>query len=354
MNTWPIVKLSDVATFSSGGTPSKGKPDFWNGDIPWISPKDMKSSRITDAADRITRAAILESAAKTVGQNAVLAVVRSGILAHTFPIATVGREVSFNQDIKAITPNSDRLDSNYLFWALKGQEQYVLRSGVKKGATVHSLSNGFLESLQLRLPPLDQQRRITRLLDQAAEIAQLADSARTKARSVIAALFIDTFGDPAANTKQWPIQSFRTFVDSFRYGTNQKCADNQADNALPVLRIPNIVGGNIDWNDLKFAVFSEAETNKLRLHTGDLLFVRTNGNPDYIGRCAEYTSDRQAAYASYLIRARLFKGVSSTFVCQQFTHPAYRPIMLRAGRTTAGNYNLSTEGLEACLLSFRR
>jgi restriction endonuclease S subunit len=95
---WPVVTLSDVATLSSGGTPSKSQPDFWNGDIPWVSPKDMKSNHIEDAEDRITKEAIAQSAARVVGPNSILAVVRSGILAHTFPVATVGREVSFNQD----------------------------------------------------------------------------------------------------------------------------------------------------------------------------------------------------------------------------------------------------------------
>jgi type I restriction enzyme, S subunit len=83
---------------------------------------------------------------------------------------------------------------------------------------------------------------------------------------------------------------------------------------------------------------------KLSLLFGDLLFVRTNGNPDFIGRCAEYREERHAAYASYLIRARLSESMSPTFVCQHFTHPSYRPTVLRAGRTTA-DYNLSTEGL---------
>jgi type I restriction enzyme, S subunit len=80
---------------------------------------------------------------------------------------------------------------------------------------------------------------------------------------------------------------------------------------------------------------------KLKLLKGDVLFVRTNGNADYIGRCAEYSE----AYDSYLIRARLSEGMSLAFVCHHVTHPNYRPTVVRVGRTTAGNYNLSTEGL---------
>jgi type I restriction enzyme S subunit len=201
------VKLSDVAILSSGGTPSKGNAAFWDGDIPWVSPKDMKLNHITCAEDNITRAAISESAARIVGSNSVLAVVRSGILAHTFPVATLARDVSFNQDIKAITPKNGSLLPAFLFWMLKGQEDQILRVGVKKGATVHSLANGFLEALRFPLPPIDEQQRIVGLLNRAAEIRRRAAAARAKARAIIPALFLATFGDPATNPKGWPVKT---------------------------------------------------------------------------------------------------------------------------------------------------
>ena len=207
VSQWPIAKLSDVAIFSCGGTPTKANPAFWNGDIPWVSPKDMKTSCITDAEDKITRVAVAQSAARIVGPGSVLAVVRSGILAHSFPVATLAMEVSFNQDIKAITPKNDDLLPLYLFWTLKSQEARVLSIGVKKGATVHSLSNGFLEALPFPLPPLEEQQRIANLLDRAAEIRRRADAARAKARAIIPALFLDMFGDPATNPKGWPLRA---------------------------------------------------------------------------------------------------------------------------------------------------
>ena len=222
MTIWPIVRLSDVSMLSSGGTPSKAKAAYWNGDIPWISPKDMKSNHLDDAEDKITKTAVSESAARIVSANSVLVVVRSGILAHTFPVATVGRDVSFNQDIKAVTPKNGSLLSQYLFWMLKGQEAQVLRLGVKKGATVHSLSNGFLEGLRFPLPPLDEQRRIVGLLDRAAEIRRRTDAARAKARTIIPALFLDTFGDPATNPKGWPTTAIGDVAKLMGGGTPSK------------------------------------------------------------------------------------------------------------------------------------
>ncbi len=80
-------------------------------------------------------------------------------------------------------------------------------------STVHSnsavlgqvLNKSKLEELSIPLPPLDEQRRIVGLLDRAAEIRRRADAARAKARAIVPALFLDTFGDPATNPKGWPV-----------------------------------------------------------------------------------------------------------------------------------------------------
>jgi type I restriction enzyme S subunit len=184
-------------------------------------------------------------------------------------------------------------------------------------------------------------------LDRAAEIRRRADAARAKARAIIPALFLDTFGDPATNPKGWPHLPFGQITNEFRYGTNQKCHDEAVEGSVPVLRIPNVIGGQIDWSDIKHAALPAKEREKTRLRVGDLLFVRTNGNPDYIGRCAYFDAQTDASYASYLIRARLAESMSPIFAIHHFNHPRFRPLMLRMGKTTAGNYNLSVEGLSA-------
>lgn len=197
------------------------------------------------------------------------------------------------------------------------------------------------------LPPLGEQRRIVGLLDRAAEIRRRAGAARAKARAIIPALFLDMFGDPATNPKGWPQLPFGQITNEFRYGTNQKCHDEARAGSVPVLRIPNVIGGQIDWSDIKHAALPAKEREKTRLRVGDLLFVRTNGNPDYIGRCAYFDAQTDASYASYLIRARLADAMSPIFAIHYFNHPRFRPLMLRMGKTTAGNYNLSVEGLSA-------
>jgi type I restriction enzyme, S subunit len=94
---WPLVPLRYLVTFLSGGTPDKGKSEFWTGgSIPWVSPKDMKVDRIEDSEDHITEAALDESATQLLPVGSVLIVVRGMILAHTLPVAVTTGPVTIN------------------------------------------------------------------------------------------------------------------------------------------------------------------------------------------------------------------------------------------------------------------
>ena len=306
----------------------------------------MKCDHVRDAEDKITRAAISGSAARIVGSNSVLAVVRSGILAHTFPVATLAREVSFNQDIKAITPKNGSLLPAFLFWMLKGQETQILRIGVKKGATVHSLSNGFLESLRFPLPPLDEQRRIVGLLDRAAEIRRRADAARAKARAIIPALFLDMFGDPATNPKGWPVVTVGDLLESAAYGTSQKA--NDRGEGIPMIRMGNVTtGGQLDTIDLKHIAISGPEREKVELLEGDLLFNRTNSK-ELVGKTGLWDGRFEAVAASYFIRLRVKCDLSSPSYLWAFFNTRYmKRALFDTARGAIGQANINAKELRA-------
>lgn len=157
---WPKVSLGTLVSTASGGTPSKSEPKFWIGSIPWVSPKDMKVDFLEDTEDHISEDAIAASAAKLIGSETLLCVVRSGILQHTFPVALTLREMSFNQDILAIQATSPALDIRYLFYMFKSDSGNILKEGIKPGVTVQSFHNGFFKAYELPLPDLETQRAI--------------------------------------------------------------------------------------------------------------------------------------------------------------------------------------------------
>ncbi|WP_417729547.1 restriction endonuclease subunit S [Roseovarius sp.] len=162
--TWANAKFSDFGTWIGGGTPSKANPRFWNGPIPWVSPKDMKTKVIRKAIDGITEEAVENSAAKLVPAGSVLIVTRSGILAHTLPIAVTAVESTLNQDLKALAL-PDGIGSEYIAWGMRAFEQRILDKCRKGGTTVHSIEMPRLASFELPIAPTNEQRRIVEKIE---------------------------------------------------------------------------------------------------------------------------------------------------------------------------------------------
>ncbi len=165
---WERVRLKFLAAFTGGGTPSKDNREYWEGDIPWVSPKDMKAGRVNDTQDHITQEAVAESSTRLVKPGSVLMVVRSGILKHTIPVATNEMEVALNQDLKAITPD-DSLHSRYLLYLIEGRNDTLLLKWTKSGTTVESLNQQRISNTEIPVPPLGEQRAIATYLDRETE-----------------------------------------------------------------------------------------------------------------------------------------------------------------------------------------
>ena len=175
------MRLVDCCDFYSGGTPEKGRAEYWKGEIPWFSPKDIKSFELSSSQDQISEAAVTASATRLVRRGTILVVGRSGVLAHTLPVGVVQQDSAFNQDIKALVPNAS-YDPEFVAFYLRAQQARVLRDGVKRGPTVHSLVADFLEELEIPCCSLPAQRQIAaRLKAQLAEV----DTARKAAQAQV-------------------------------------------------------------------------------------------------------------------------------------------------------------------------
>ena len=123
---WNEVCIKNVCqSIYGGGTPSKNRPEFFSGKIPWVSPKDLKSLIIEDSIDHITEDAIKQSSTNLVPKNSVLMVIRSGILKHSLPVAINIVPVTINQDMKAFIPN-ESISAEYLLYYFKLIEKDIL------------------------------------------------------------------------------------------------------------------------------------------------------------------------------------------------------------------------------------
>ncbi|WP_426437447.1 restriction endonuclease subunit S [Bradyrhizobium genosp. P] len=160
----PNRTLGELVELRGGGTPSKHEPRFWQGNIPWISPKDMKRRELSDAIDHISEEATLESPAKLLQPGAVLVVVRGMILAHTFPVAVLRAPAAINQDMKALIPCAD-LDASYLSSVLWALNPDVLELVDRSTHDTRKLLTEKLAAFPIPVPPLSEQRRVITELD---------------------------------------------------------------------------------------------------------------------------------------------------------------------------------------------
>ncbi|HEI5025419.1 restriction endonuclease subunit S [Shewanella algae] len=178
---WSYKRLKFLVAVQGGGTPNTGKPEYWNGDIPWVSPKDMKYDFIDTTEDYLTQKGVEESATRLINSNAVLIVVRSGILRHTIPVARNTCLVSLNQDMKALTTNTE-LNPGYLHWFINGLQKGLLPLWSKPGCTVESIELNYLLNTHMPLPPHDEQQQIE---DYVADIRDDFNNRMAKVEKVI-------------------------------------------------------------------------------------------------------------------------------------------------------------------------
>lgn len=182
--SWEEKKLGEVGSWLGGGTPSTSREEYWeNGNILWITSKDMKSAVIEDTLMKVNEIGVKNSSANYIEKPALLVVMRSGILRRTFPVAMVKKPFTVNQDLKAIIPDKDDLE--FLYWMLLSNEQRILDTCMKNGTTVESINSNALKDLTFKCPTLPEQDEIVRLIDDLLARERKAQQATEQALASI-------------------------------------------------------------------------------------------------------------------------------------------------------------------------
>ena len=155
------LELQELVRFASGGTPSKGNPANWGGDVPWVSAKDLKTLNLHDSQDHLTKLGATGTALAPAGS--VLVLVRGMTLLKDLPIGVTARPMAFNQDIKALY-STDGLRPYYLAYYLISRKQEILQSVETAGHGTGRLDTDFLKTFPIELPSLDRQDDIIEVI----------------------------------------------------------------------------------------------------------------------------------------------------------------------------------------------
>ncbi len=238
---------------------------------------------------------------------------------------------------------------DFLRYAFQQTRFWQLAEAWTNGTTERArLSPRDFLRLSLPLPPLAEQRAIVDVLgavETAIEKMQTLIDATKVTLNTTLALFFGGVSSASA-----PIVKLGEIIEGTKYGTSAKCDDDSS--GYPVLRIPNVLSGGINVDELKYAKLKSSEAGKFQLRDGDLLAVRTNGNPSYVGRMALISGlAKNTLYASYLIRIRVDPAKALpdfVWLCSE-TFPL-RDTLTAAARTSAGNFNINSDGVKSALL----
>lgn len=162
MNTWRKVKLRELVDLRSGGTPSKQQSKYWNGGLPWVSPKDVKLDRLHKTEETVTDDAV-GNGTTAAEAGTLLIVVRSMILARELPLTVVQRRMCFNQDIKAITPKGGIRNDFLIAWFFAHRAE-ILGIVDEAGHGTKRIQTDRLLALPVALPSEAEQQRIASIL----------------------------------------------------------------------------------------------------------------------------------------------------------------------------------------------
>ncbi len=205
------------------------------------------------------------------------------------------------------------------------------------------------------LPPLAEQKRI---VEQIESLFSKLDEAKEKAQEVIdrietniEAILYNVFSGKLTQywrkengvDYNWEKSTLSKIVSGLKYGSSEKSDYN--NNGTPVLRIPNIGEGVIDFSDLKY-MQGELENSSHEVFENDILIIRSNGSRDLVGKCAIVPAlERRFAYASFLIRIKASDQVLPNYLVRYINSSMARGQLFAKAKSSSGIHNINSKEL---------
>ncbi|WP_373495501.1 restriction endonuclease subunit S [Aquiflexum sp.] len=325
-----MVKIGNCCKVVSGATPKREVKEFWkNGNFNWFTPKDLSgisSKYIENSPEKISELGLKSCSAQLIPPNSLLLSSRAPI-GH---LAINLTETSTNQGFKSLVPGK-QIDVEYLYYAIKKIVPYLQDIG--NGATFKELSKSKVENVLIPLPALPTQQKIAAVLDKADAIRKRSQQILVKYDQLAQSVFLDMFGDPVKNEKGWEVKPLGIF-GSFKNGLNYSKDDSGFE-------IKCIGVGDFkskyqidDFMGLSSISISALPSKDFLLKDGDLVFVRSNGNQELVGRCvAVYPKSETVSFSGFCIRFRLGSNdLSTVYLTQLFRNSRFKKAMLNGGR----------------------
>ena len=194
-----------------------------------------------------------------------------------------------------------KIDSKYLYYALKSQQVRIMK--LRSGACMPNIKKTDLGNFEFVCDDNSiEQKKITHILDKLECVIEQRKNEIQVFDELVKARFVELFGDPILNPKNWNCMKIGDVVNEVKYGTSLPAVEG---GKYPYLRMNNLTSdGYLDLTNLKYIDVSDDELEKCIVRYGDVLFNRTN-SIDLVGKTAVYNLHEEMVIAGYIIRIRL-------------------------------------------------
>lgn len=236
MTDWREVKLGDVSEVVGGGTPSTGRNEYWNGDIPWLTPRDLtgyNKTYISRGERNITELGLKNSSAKVLPKGAVLLTSRAPI----GYVAISENPICTNQGFKSLIPKEEILSNIFVYYWIKSNIEYLKSVGT--GTTFEEISGSVVKDLDILLPPLPEQKAIAGVLSSLDDKIDLLHRQNKTLEAMAEALFRQWFVEPCKEglPEGWEVQPLGNLVTVKRGGSPRPIQDYLSETGLRWLKI---------------------------------------------------------------------------------------------------------------------
>lgn len=339
---WSLKVLSDIAHITSGGTPSRNKPEYWNnGSVAWIRTTEVQNCILNykDTQEFITELGLKKSSAKLLPAGTILlAMIGQGKTRGQ--VALLRFEASINQNCSAIILNEGNDPDFYYYFLLS---QYEKIRALSNSAGQSNLNGTLVKSIKVPVPSFCEQKNIGKILstwDKAISTTEgLIDNSKQQKKSLMQQLLtgkkrlLDVTGKSFKD--QWEEVKIEEVVVKTQLGTTERTNGNEESSVIPLLKM-----GNLTWGGFNFAKLETIPNSKVNrsliLKRGDFLF-NTRNTPALVGKSAVWKEQfTEVTFDNNINRISFCSKVNTDFLCMYLTHGKGKSLVnaLPAGSTS--------------------
>ncbi|MBS2101092.1 restriction endonuclease subunit S [Carboxylicivirga linearis] len=309
MSEWQTKTLGEITDWFSGGTPSKQNESYWNGDIPWISARTLKGTRVSDSELKITEEG-LSNGSRLAQKGDLLLLVRGSGLFNSIPISIVEKPVSFNQDIKAIRIKKeyDYISPWFLLYWLHGNTRILYGIMEETGIGAGKFDLGLLKDLTIELPPEEELKEITQTFksidDKIVLLTQQNQNLEELAQTIFKRWFVEfefpnENGEPYKSSGGLMVESeLGEIPDGWRLGSVGELSNLKSgyafksndfvdDSSIKAIKIKDLKGNGIveiaDASSVSEQVATIERVKYFKLDKGDIVLAMSGNTTGKIG-----------------------------------------------------------------------